>query len=118
MDRKNILLWVFLIATVAGGVSLCTLSTISRLDVEFVQNQTELNKTGYVLDIKFIGGGIKNDPAEQTIVRFGDGDVVVLRYWEMRIPTKQNITLHYHNNGYERYFLDDFTVLREMVGEK
>ena len=79
MDRKNILLWVFLIATVAGGVSLCTLSTISRLDVGFVQNQTELNKTGYVLDIEFIGGGIncelyhpRGECTEKDIERTGE----------------------------------------------
>ena len=117
MDRKNILLWVSLIAIVGSGVSFGVLSTLSRLDVGFVQNQTELNKTGYVMGIGFIGGD-SDVTTQQTIVRFGNGDVVVLEYWKTRIPTKQNITLHYHNNGYERYFLDDFTVLREMVGEK
>lgn len=112
MDCKGILLWVFLIAIVGGGVSFCVVSTISRLDVGFAQNQTELNKTGYATDIGFIDGDT-DAFGKQTIVRFGDGDAVVLEYWETKIPIKQNITLDYHDNGYRLCFLDNFTIVED-----
>ena len=83
-------------------------------DIPSIQNQTEFGKIGYVTEIEFIGGGGGFDAqSEKTIIRFYDGDVVTLQYWKTEIPKQQNITLHYHDNGYGRYFLDGFTVLKE-----
>ena len=109
MDRDAIwFLGVFIVATIVIG-GLFVVTSLPRLDVEFAQNQTEFSKTGYVIDIDFLGGGL--DSAEQTIIRFDDGEVVVLQYWKTKIPIEQNITLHYHDNGYGRCFLDNFTML-------
>ena len=113
VKRESILFLGLAIVITSLIMGLLVVTTIPDLDVGFIQNQTELTKTGYVEDIEFLDSGF-GEFSEHTIVRFDDGDVVVLQYWKMEIPTKQNVTLCYHNNGYERYFLDNFTVSKEM----
>lgn len=117
MDREDITFLGFLILGIVVVVGLATVIIIPAFDIGFAQNQTQFNKTGYVTDIDFIGGGFGGNPV-QTIIRFDDGDVVVLQYWKTKIPIKQNITLHYHDNGYGRYFLDGFKVLGEKLKEE
>ena len=112
IDRKDILFLSLGIVGICLIMFLVAAVSIPDLDVEFVQNQTELTKTGYVEDVEFLDSGF-DEFSEHTIVRFDDGDVVVLQYWKMEIPTKQNITLYYHDNGYGRYFLDNFVMLKE-----
>ena len=111
MDRDAIWFWGIFILGISIIGALALGSSFTKLNIGFAQNQTEFSKTGYVTDIDFVGGG--SGSAERTIIRVGDGDVVVLQYWETKIPIKQNITLHYHDNGYGRCFLDYFTVLEE-----
>ena len=76
-------------------------------------DRVDYNKTGYVEDIEFLGGGFMS--SSQTLIRFTNGDVVTLRGWKTEIPVKQNVTLHYHDNGFGLYFLDKFV---KIGGEK
>lgn len=73
----------------------------------FGYKRIDFNKTGYVENINFLGGGIMNP--RQTLIRFNNGDVVTLQCWETTIPLNQNITLRYYNNGFCLYFLENFT---------
>lgn len=112
VKRESILFLGLAIVVASLIMGLIVAVSFPDLDVGFIQNQIEFTKTGYVEDIEFLDSGF-GEFSEHTIVRFDDGDVVVLQYWEMEIPTKQNITLCYHDNGYGRCFLDIFTVLEE-----
>ena len=110
----NILVIIALILFGACVVVFVVEDVVLDHDIPSIQNQTEFVKIGYVTEIEFIGGGGGFDAqSKKTIIRFYDGDVVTLRYWKTEIPKQQNVTLHYHDNGYGRYFLDWFTVLKE-----
>lgn len=117
MDRGDNVFLGFLILAISIISALALGYSRTLCDIGFAQNQTEFSKTGYVIDIDFIGGGFGGNSV-QTIIRFSDDDVVVLQYWETKIPIEQNIALHYHDNGYGRCFLDDFMVLRETIKDE
>ena len=87
--------------------SILVMSSDVSLPQIFGHNRVDYNETGYVEDIEFVGGGFGNP--SQTLIRFSNGDVVLLQGRKMRIPEKQNITLYYHDNGFGIYFLDNFT---------
>lgn len=87
--------------------------TPSEMPQMFGFDGVEYNETGYVEDIEFLDGS--GFISSQTLIRFADGNTVTLQYRKTEIPVKQNITLHYHDNGYGRYFLSNFIVLE---GEK
>ena len=77
-------------------------------------DRVDYNKTGYIEDIEFLGGGFAKPPIH-TLIRFTNGDVVTLQGWKTEIPIKQNVTLRYHDNGFGAYFLDKFV---KIGGEK
>ena len=113
MDSNEFTNILVIIALALFGVCVAVFvveSVVLDKDIPSIQNQTEFGKIGYVTEIKFIGGGF-DAPSEKTIIRFSDGEVITLQYWETEIPKKQNITLRYHDNGFGRYFLDDFAVV-------
>ena len=113
-EFTNILVIIALILFGACVVVSVVENVVFGSDIPPIQNQTEFGKIGYVTDIDFIGGGGGFDaPSEKTIIRFSDGEVITLQYWNTEIPKQQNITLRYHDNGYGRYFLDYFRVLKE-----
>ena len=58
MKFEDIAFWSIIIALVSLIATVFIVSTISVVDIGFAQNQTELNKTGYVTDIEFISGGL------------------------------------------------------------
>jgi len=99
---------VILLIMVLGVIVMLGIGTLQFSDVQSVEN---FNHTGYVIDIDFVGGGLGDRP--QTIVRFDDGETITLRGFETEIPIKQNITLRYHDNGFDVYFLDNFTMAEE-----
>ena len=51
------------------------------------------NKTGYIENIEFVGGGFSSD--KRTIIQFADGENIVLNGWKTSIPIKKNVTLEY-----------------------
>ena len=112
VELTNVLVIIALILFGACVVVFVVENVVFDADIPPIQNQTDFGKIGYVTEIEFIGGGGGFDaPSEKTIIRFSDGDVITLRYWKTEIPKQQNITLRYHDNGYGRYFLDDFAVV-------
>ena len=115
-DRITIACFAFVCAVLVVVLTLNVAETLqNNIDMPTILNQTEFEKTGYVTDIDFIGGGF-GAPVQRTIIHFSDGDVVTLQYWKTEIPKQQNITLRYHDNGFGRYFLDGFTMVRSVVG--
>ena len=116
-DRITIACFAFVCAVFVFVLLLSVAGTLqNEIDMPTILKcQKELEKTGYVTDIDFVGGGF-GAPVQRTIIQFSDGDVVTLQYWKTEIPKQQNITLRYHDNGYGRYFLDGFTMVRSVVG--
>ena len=98
---------VFTVLFVIGMVGSTIVVSSDMLPQALGYNRVDYNKTGFVEDIEFLGG-VFISPS-QILIRFTNGDVVVLQGWRTRISVKQNITLCYHDNGFGTYFLDNFT---------
>lgn len=109
-DGGFVLLFALLIVVGTVGYMI-TVSSDVPLPQILGRDRVVYNETGYVDDIDFLGGGFLT--SSQTVIRFTDGDVVTLQGWKTKIPVKQNVTLHYHDNGFGVCFLDEFVKLEK-----
>lgn len=72
--------------------------------------KVELNCTGNVIDIEFLGGGFNGLP--NTLVRFDNGDTILFRHHKTEIPLNKEIKFYYIDNGFGYLFLDRFEVVK------
>lgn len=100
---------VFLV--VLGIIFMGFLYTIPNTDwYSNLPENTELNYTGNISNIEFLGGGLVGLP--QTLIRFDSGDTLLFRYHEADIPLNKEVMFYYHDNGFGYLFLDEFEVIK------
>ena len=93
------------IALVIGVVVIVGPVVKDELEVWGVRDEEQfgpyynLNKTGYVENIEFVGGGLFGHP-EETVIQFSDGEILVLRGYKTSIPINQNVMLLYHESTF------------------
>ena len=68
------------------------------------------NKTGYVENIEFVGGGFSSE--KRTIIQFADGENIVLNGWKTSIPIKKNVTIEYDWVTYGNIYLKSCKVIQ------
>lgn len=71
---------------------------------------SEFTYTGNVTEINFLGGGFNGIP--QTLVRFDNGDTLLFRFYETRIPLNKEIKFYYYDNGFGKVCLNRFEVVK------
>ena len=68
----------------------------------------EFTYTGNVSDIEFLGGAAH----PQTLVRFDNGYVLLFQYYEINVPSNEEVIFYYHDNVFGHLFLDKFEVIK------
>ena len=91
MGELGIIIMCLLLVVFGGYVSVVTSDT--QLSYVLGHGKVDYNKTGFVEDAEFLGGGFMNPT--KTLIRYTNGDVVTLQGWKTEIPKKaeRNVTL-------------------------